>query len=331
MRGDGKAIAIALETRESETGRVVQMRFEIPFTEEDGSRAINIPVTPLMMANASFEGVRVALSYWQFHLWPVLRTFLRPTEREETFMSLLNRAVACLASLRRLNESVHVQCVCAATRSLFEIGVDLALLYTDQTDVSIERMKAFRRAELYRVAKKQVDYYAVNVRPDYFNIEQQRLLVADQAERDEIERLIELYWGRNRAGDLNRPKHWSAFGDARGRAHAVSPVWEERYVRQYHTLSWYIHPGLVGIVELPREHFDAFNSTAYHLATEIILDCYDVVGSELRLAHAVAEWPHHLFFLRNTIGFALIDEQLRTLGEPGRFTYLEPGEQEMYA
>lgn len=162
------------------------MRFEIPFTEEDGRRAINVPVTPLMMANASFEGVRVALSYWQFHLWPVLRTFLRPSEREETFMSLLNRAVACLASLRQLNAPVHVQSVCGATRSLFEIGVDLALLHADLTDVSIQRMKAFRRAELYRVAKKQVDYYAVNARPEYFNIEQQRLLIADQAELDEL-------------------------------------------------------------------------------------------------------------------------------------------------
>ena len=100
-------------------------------------------------------------------------------------------------------------------------------------------------------------------------------------------------------------------------------------MRQYYTLSWYIHSGLTGITNLPREHFDDFSATAHRLATEVILDCYDVVGSELHLADAIPQWADHLFFLRHAIGLALVDERLHSLGEPVRFTYLEPHEDEI--
>lgn len=282
------------------------------------------------MANAVFEGVRAALNYWVFHLRGVLQSFLMPTPREQTVLTLLYRAIGCLASIRRLNLAIHLQSVSGATRSLFEIGVDLALLHQDRTDNSVERIEAFKTVEIYRVFKKQVDYYASHPVPEEVNIEQQQNLVAE-VKLAEIERLIQLHWGRgrNRAGNLNWPKHWSAFSDARSRAQAVGDIWEERYVRQYYLLSWYIHPGLTGVTDLPKEHFDHFLSTAHYLVTEMILDCYDVVGSELQLADAIPKWADHLFFLRHAIGLALVDEQLQTLGEPVRFTYLEPHEHEI--
>ena len=244
-------------------------------------------------------------------------------------MTLLYRAIGYVASIRRLNSAMHVQAVSASARSLFEIGLDLALLHQGQTDDSVERIEAFTTVERYRVANKSVDYYANRPVPEDFSIDQQRGLVADPARRAEVDRLIELHWGRNRAGDLNWPKHWSTFPDARGRAQAVGDVWEERYVRHYYQLSWHIHSGLTGVADLPREHFDGFSALAHKLATDVILDSYDVVGAELHLARAIPEWADHLSFLRRATGLALADERLRTLSEPVRFTYLEPHEHEI--
>jgi hypothetical protein len=48
MRGDGETLAVALEAGDSEASSVIQMRFEIPFSAEDGRRAIKVPVTPLI-------------------------------------------------------------------------------------------------------------------------------------------------------------------------------------------------------------------------------------------------------------------------------------------
>jgi hypothetical protein len=160
-------------------------------------------------------------------------------------------------------------------------------------------------------------------------VDQQRILVTDQVQRAEVERLILLHWGRNRAGNLSWPKHWSLFADARARARAVGDIWEERYVRHYYQLSWHIHSGLTGVADLPREHFDRFSALAHKLATDVILDCYDIVGSELHLDRAIPEWADHLSFLRHVMGIALADEKLRSLGEPVRFLYLEPHEQEL--
>ncbi len=224
---------------------------------------------------------------------------------------------------------MHVQAVSASARSLFEIGLDLALLHQDQTDNSVARIEAFTIVERYRVANKAVDHYANRPVPEDFSIDQQRGLVADPDRRAEVDRLIELHWGRNRLGDLNWPKHWSTFFDARGRARAVGEVWEERYVRHYYQLSWHIHAGLTGVADLPREHFDAFSSLAHKLATDVILDSYHIVGAELHLANAIPEWADHQFFLQKAISLALVDERLQTLGEPVRFTYMERHEHEI--
>jgi len=302
------------------------MHFILPFTQDDVLRAEAVPLTPLLMANANFEGVRAAFNYWVFHLRGILQGLLNPPPREQAVMGLLYRAIGYVASIRRLNSAMHVQSIASSTRSLFEVGLDLALLH--QTDDSVVRIEAFTRAERYRVAKKLVEYYANRPVPADLSIDHQRAMVADPAQLAAIEGLIQLYWGRNRRGDLIWPKHWSAFPDARGRARAVGDIWEERYVRHYYMLSWHIHPGLAGVAGLPREIFDAFASLAFQLATAVILDSYEVVGSELHLADAIPQWPDHMYFLQHAMGLALVDERLRTLGEPVRFTYLEPHEHE---
>jgi len=96
-----------------------------------------------MLAKATFEGIRAAFNYWVFHLRIVLTGCLNPTQRERAAMTLLYRAIGQLASLRRLNSAMHVQTVSSATRSLFEIGLDLALLHQDHTDESVQRLEAF--------------------------------------------------------------------------------------------------------------------------------------------------------------------------------------------
>jgi len=305
------------------------MRFEIPFTHDDLTRSARVAETPEMMANATFEGVRAAFNYWVFHLRAVVQGCLHPTPRERAVMTLLYRAIGYLASIRKLNSVMHVQAVSASTRSLFELGIDLALLHQDQTNNSVERLEVFTRVERFRIAQKSVDYFGNHPMPDDFSIDVQRALVTDNIQRAEVERLIILHWGRNNRGDLNWPKHWSRFGDTRTRARAVGEGWEQRYVRHYYTLSWQIHAALSGVADLPLRTFHGFSALAHKLATEVILDCYDVVGHELQMDHAIPDWAVHMNFLQHAMGLALADARLCALGEPSRFRYLEPDEHEI--
>lgn len=302
------------------------VRFELPFNEADVLRARQVPVTPALTANATFEGVRATLAYWMFHLRPVLQNLINQTPRERSFLSLFYRVVGYIASIWRLNSPAHVQAIAGSARSLFELGVDIALFRQDQSNESLERIESFTRVERYRVAMKLVDFYAAHPLPRDLNINEQRRVAADTAERDSVETLIERYWGRDRRGDLIWPKHWSRFQEARGRARQLGGEWEERYVRHYYMLSWHIHAGLAGVADLPRETFDAFAALAHQLATDIALDCYQMAGEELHLAAAIPNWQDHQNFLSHVIGMVLVDGRLHSIGEPIRFLYLEPNE-----
>jgi hypothetical protein len=302
------------------------VRFELPFDEADVRRAQQVPVTPALMATATFEGVRAAFAYWMFYLRPVLQGLIDQTPRERSFMSLFYRVVAYIGSIWRLDGPIHVQAIAGSARSLFELGLDIALFSQDWTNDSLQRLEAFTHVERYRVAAKLVAFYAARPLPRHLNITQQRRLVADAAETNAVETLVERYWGRNQRGDLNWPKHWSRFQDARGRAQHVGGDWEERYVEHYYMLSWHIHSGLAGVANLPRDVFDSFAARAHQLTSEIALDCYATAGEELHLSAAMRNWHDHQNFLCHVIGMALVDRRLHSLGEPVRFLYLEPEE-----
>ncbi len=304
------------------------MRFELPFAENDVVRARHVAVTPTLVANATFEGVRAAFCYWVFHLKAVMQGLLDRKPREQAVLGLFYRAMGYVASIRRLNAPIHVQAIASSARSLFELGLDMALFSQDQTDDSPGRIAAFTRVERYRVAKKVLDFYAGRPVPPDLSLAEQQATVADVVETAAVESLVQQYWGRNRKGELNWPKHWSAFPETRGRAQHVGGPWEERYVRQYYMLSWQIHGGLTEVAELPKEAFDILASQAHQLATGVILDCYRILGSELHLASSIPKWTNHLNFLEHVVGLALVDGRLQALGEPARLLYLEAHEHE---
>jgi hypothetical protein len=204
----------------------------------------------------------------------------------------------------------------------------MALFSQDQTADSLRRIEAFTRVERYRVARNLVDFYTGRLVPPDLSLSQQRATVADAVETAAVEALVQQYWGRNRKGKLNWPKHWSKFPEIRGRAEHVGGPWEERYVRQYCMFSWHIHSGLVGVAGLPKEAFEIVASQAYGLSTDAILDSFRIVGVELKLDSAIPKWAEHLSFLGHITGMALVDGRLQALGEPARLFYLEAHERE---
>jgi len=300
---------------------------ECPFTTADVERADRTPLTPRIYANATFEGVKALRVFSEIHLRSVLQALLAPTDRERAVLRLYYRVAAYLASAHRLDSPIHFQSIASAARSVFELALDLALLSSDTTADSIERLAAFTRVERYRVAKRLVDFYANRPIPPDFNITQQRRVCADAAEAAAVEELIVRFWGRDRYGDLNWPAHWSRFRDTRGRARHVADRWEERYVRYYYVLSWHVHSGAVGVAGLAQDVFDIFVADAHRLIRDSVIDSYGILGQELHLADAMERWPETLEFLRNVSGFTLVDLRLQALGEPPRFQYLEQHEQ----
>jgi hypothetical protein len=117
-----------------------------------------------MFANATFEGVSALQVFSEFYLRPLLQGLVGTTARERAFLGLYYRMAAYLASVRKLDAPIHFQSIAAAARSVFELGLDIALLGADATNQSVDRLAAFTRVERYRLARKLVDFYATRPR-----------------------------------------------------------------------------------------------------------------------------------------------------------------------
>lgn len=302
------------------------MHLSIPFSRSEIERAHEAPATEHMLADAAFEGIRAMYAFQRLYLNPLLQGLLNQNPREQLVVGLHYRIAAHLSSLYKLDAPMHFQAIAASARSLFELCLDMALFSKDSTDESADRLYAFTRVERYRAASKLVDFYSTNPLPPDLNISRQRSLCADPNERAKIDSLVLKYWGRDRKGDLVRPKHWSRFQETRARAQSLGYAWEEWYVRNYHMLSWHIHSGITGVANLPMEAFDYFAMEAFRLSSNAVVESYRILGRELHLVEAMPKWEDSLAFLGQVMGISLIDKRLQSLGEPARFKYLEEHE-----
>ena len=297
------------------------MIFNQPFTEDDACRADQVAVTPEMYARATYVGIQALLAFSKEYLNPVLQAgLLGPTDRDKAILFVYWRMFGLLTSVYKLNGPPDFQSIASASRSLLELYLDLNLLIRDASGVSVERFHAFIRVERFRVAEKMVDFFATNPSLPSSDINEQRKLVGNAAERAGVEGLVDRLWGRDKKGNLIWPAHWSQ-QNARERAKTLGPKFEAMYVRNWYGLSWHIHPGSVGVAGLPKDAFDAFNGLAFHLIIEITADSFSLVANQLRLDAGIPDLRAKLDFLRNVSAFRLTDLRLHELGEPESFTF----------
>jgi hypothetical protein len=310
------------------------MYFKDPFTQDDKRRYNNTQMpSSHILADSTFEGIRAAHTFHKFYLEPLLQGLINQNPREQALMDFHYRMVGYLTSLRKLNGPIHFQTIAGSARSLFELGLDIALFSQDLTNDSLDRLNAFTLVERYRVAKKIVDFFSKHSLPENQDISVQQSVCANPQEESQVKALSLRYWQRE--PPKKWPNHWSRFQDTRCRAQHVDQRhnvlfpnwWEERYVRTYYMLSWLVHSGLTGVTGLCQETFNGFAFEAFQLSMDVVLESYKILGRELHLSTAMPEWNDRLTFLGQVIGLALADKCLQALGEPTRFRYLEEHEQ----
>ena len=298
------------------------MRFDIPFKSPDLERSERIPVTPHMMADAGFEGVRALVAFGKFYLHPLVQGLLNKQQKEEAILGLHYRMMAYLTSLLKLNAPIYFQSIVATARSLFELALDMAIFSQNIVNAPDKWLRAFNFVERYRAAERLVNFYQPRKLPPNLNIDQQREFCSDLNNKTKKEELILKYWGKKK----RYPLHWSGIDKIQERAKRAGDNWEDRYVYYYRRFSWHVHSGLTGVADIAQEIFDAIAADAYHLIKDVVLDSYEILGRELLLPKAMPEWGKRMKFLSLADGLALVDEQLQSLGEPMRFFYLDDDE-----
>lgn len=205
----------------------------------------------------------------------VIRTLLSTSERERCFIATYYRASGNAASLIELKQPKHFQAIAMLTRSLFELAVDIKLI--DLIPDSTIKIREFTDVEKLRSAHKILGFKKANpnaaVDTTIYNS-----FVADNKSR--IEAAKSSLWPMTK-----KLSHWSGL-HMQQRAELVKSPFQEIYEVKYPMLSWYVHSGLTGVVNLNAESFTVLCGVAFQIATEAYRELLLTMIREFKIAKA---------------------------------------------
>jgi hypothetical protein len=196
----------------------------------------------------------------------VVRGLLAKTDRDNCFIGTYYRAGANVETLLSLKTAKDLQAIAMVARGLFELTVDVKLI--DLIQDAVKKIATFSDVEKLRAARKIVGFKTAH--PDAaVDASIHDSFIASNAKRIEAQR--NSVWP-----DVKSLKHWSGM-DLPRRVELLKAPFDEIYEVEYPRLSWYVHSGLTGFVNLKAETFNMLAANQNKLAGE----CYFAVLSAI--------------------------------------------------
>jgi hypothetical protein len=202
----------------------------------------------------------------------VVDTLLSPSRREQCFIGTYRRIVANIATLQELRSAKHFQAVAMIARALFELAVDIRLV--DIVPESCLKMTEFIDVEKLRCARRilrfKADHPEVNVDTSI-----SEAFVANNQSR--VNTAKEALWPKSK-----RVEHWSGIRLS-DRVKLSGSPFEEIYALHYPYLSWQVHSGLTGIVNLKADTFTLLCASGFRLAADSYWETLSAMIREFKL------------------------------------------------
>ena len=204
----------------------------------------------------------------------VVKGMLSLTEQEKCFVGTYYRAALEVHSLVALNHPKHFQAIAQLSRTLFELAVDMRLLET--VDRGSEKMMAFSDWERLKSAREVVALGGTDPETSLAEtyIQNRETSVTDR--RNEL-------WP-----NVGRLNHWSGM-DLATRVKNLREPFDEMYKEHYRRHSWYVHPGLAGVLDLEPAAFEAVAGMALQVAAQCYEDILKAVIAEIQLSKVVED------------------------------------------
>jgi len=229
-------------------------------------------MTPSQSVARFFSALTSLNDFDKLEIRNVIRGLLNPTQREICFTANYYRAFANVESILALNHAKHVQGIASATRGLFEIAVDVALI--DQVPQGPEKMIALIDVEKMRSAQAIIDFKAANPTAQVDAAIFQEFIRLEGAR---ITALRDSLWP-------NRPdvRHWSLLKMPK-RVKKLGQPFNEIYAVEYSRLRWFMHPGLTGFANLQKESFELMAGIAFNIAVKSYMAVMTAIIDEFGL------------------------------------------------
>jgi|HubBroStandDraft_6_1064221.scaffolds.fasta_scaffold00142_14 hypothetical protein len=202
----------------------------------------------------------------------VINALPSPSRREQCFIGTYRRSAGNIVTLQELKSAKHFQAIVMLARTLFELAVDIRLL--GRLSDGCLKMLEFVDAEKLRCARKVLTFKKAY--PDSkIDISPYAAFISSNEQR--IEATRRTLWQSSAT-----PQHWSGMKMSE-RAKLLGPLFEEIYEVHYPYLSWQVHSGLTGVVNLNAETFTIMSGQAFKLAGDSFRETLLAMVEEFKL------------------------------------------------
>jgi hypothetical protein len=230
--------------------------------------------TESLRATGLFYGVVKSLREFDEHeVEGAVETLLATTDREKCFIATYYRSLANVNTLLTMGDVRHFQAIAMLGRGLFELAVDMKLLALVPSGA--DKMILFADAEKLRCARKLITFKSSNPNAGLDSTPYSAFISREEARIDLARNTM---WSNPKRLD-----HWSGQNLAQRVALVGSPF-NEFYEGYYPLLSWYVHSGLTGVVNLQKEAFMTMCGIAFRLAAESYTEILLAIVREFEIA-----------------------------------------------
>ena len=233
---------------------------------EPGQRALTERFFTMVKSIDEFDRVEVRT---------VIDSLLSPSRREQCFIGTYRRSHANIATLLELKSAQHFQAIVMLTRSLFELAVDIRLIGV--VPDSCLKMIEFVDVEKLRTARKVRKFKADHPSAQIDTTNYDSFIANNESRVGAAKRSL---WPQPET-----PAHWSGMHMS-SRIKLLNPLFAEIYEVHYPRLSWLVHSGLTGIVNLEAATFTAICGHAFKLAADSYRETLLTMIAEFKLEKA---------------------------------------------
>lgn len=237
--------------------------------------AASTPAVATANADRFYTMVKSLNNFDKLEIKGVVDTLLSTTEEENCFIGTYYRTWGNIETVLELQHPKHFQAAAMLARGLFELAVDIRLL--EVIPNAWIKMTAFVDEEKLRCARKIVEFKNANPNADIDLTACNSFIAKNEVRVDALRKSI---WPKK-----NRVDHWSALRMPERVAQLKSP-YDQIYELQYPSLSWYVHSGLTGLLNLKAETFTYMCANAFKLAADAYWEVLLTVIRKFKIAKA---------------------------------------------
>lgn len=230
-------------------------------------------IDPTTMPERCYTMLKSLTEFDRQEVQGIIQGLVARTDRDNCIIGNYYRGKANIETLLSLKSARDLQAIAMIARGLFELTVDAKLI--DAIPDAVQKIRAFSDVEKLRAAKKIVNFKIAN--PDStMDTAVYDAFIAKNAQRIEAERAV--VWP-----GIKRVEHWSGM-KLPDRVNLLKAPFDEIYNIEYAQMSWYVHAGLTGFVNLKAETFNMLAAKQNKLAGECYIVLLMVVIDEFGIA-----------------------------------------------